>query len=95
MKPGVPTLTPEGIADPEARRKYDEAVLANAEKATRYRFQKELRQLDSELTSRADAYITTAHLRSPQSLKEMNQAIATHVHNEERAAHLRSLVTPR
>ena len=95
MKPGVPIVTPEGIADPEARRKYEEAVQVNAEKATRYRFQKELRQLDAELTSRADASITTAHLRSPQSLTEMNQAIAAHVHNEERAAHLRSLVTPR
>ena len=95
MKPGFPIVTPEGIADPEARRRYDEAVRENAEKTTRYRFQKELRQLDSELTSRADAYITTAHLKSPQSLTEMNQAIAAHVHNEERAAHLRSLVTPR
>jgi hypothetical protein len=95
MKPGVPIVTPEGIADPEARRTYEEAVRVNADKTTRYRFQKELRQLDSELTARADAYITTAHLRSPLSLKEMNQAIAAHVHNDERAAHLRSLVTPR
>jgi hypothetical protein len=94
MKPGVPIVSPEGIADPAARRKYDEAVKANAEKTKRYRFQKELRQLDSELSSRADGYIAGANLKSPQSLKEMNAAIAAHVHNQERAAHLRSLVAP-
>ena len=95
MKPDFPIEAPEGIADPEDRRKYDEAVKANAEKTTRYRFQKELRQLDTELTSRADAYIDDAHLRSRQSLKEMNAAIAAHVHNRDRAAHLRALVAPR
>ncbi len=94
MKPGVPVVSPEGIADPEARRKYDEAVKANAEKTKRYRSQKELRQLDSELTPRADAYIASAHLKSMQSLKEMNEAIAAHIHNQERAAHLRTLVAP-
>ncbi len=94
MKPGFPVRTPEGIADPAAQRKYDEAVKANAEKTRRYRFQKELRQLDAELTSRADAYIAGANLKSPQSLEEMNAAIAAHVKNQDRAAHLRSLVAP-
>jgi hypothetical protein len=94
MKPDYPVTTPEGIADPAERRKYDEAVAANDTKTKRYRVQKELRQLDLELTSRADAYIGTAHLRSPQSVKEMNAAIAAHIHNAERAAHLRSLVAP-
>lgn len=95
MKPGVPLVTPEGIADIKDRRKYDEAVRANAEKTKRYRLQKELRQLDAELTSRADTYITGAYLRSPQGLKEINAAIAGPVHNQDRAAHLRSLVLPR
>ena len=94
MKPGVPVETPEGIADPADRRKYDEAVKANAEKTNRYRFQKELRQLDSELTTRADGYISSTNLNSPQSVKEMDQAIAAHIHNQDRAAHLRSLVAP-
>lgn len=91
MKPGFPIETPEGIADPEDRRKYDEAVKANADKTRRYGFQKELRQLDAELTSRADAYIAAAQLRSPKGQKEMDAAIAAHVHNQDRAAHLRSL----
>ena len=94
MKPGVPVVTPEGIADPQDRRKYDEAVKANADKTTRYRFQKELRQLDSELTTRADGYISSTNLNSPQSVKEMDQAIAAEIHNQDRAAHLRSLVAP-
>ena len=92
MKPGFPVRVPEGIANPDAKRKYDEAVKANAVKTSRYRFQKELRQLDSELTSRADGYIASANLNSPQSVKEMDQAIAAHIHNQDRAAHLRSLV---
>ena len=95
MKPDFPIEAPEGIADPEDRRKYDEAVKANAEKTTYYRFQKELRQLDSELTVRADDYIADAYLRSPKSLKVMKAAIAAHIHNRERAAHLRSLVARR
>jgi hypothetical protein len=94
MKPGVLVESPEGIANPADRQKYDDAVKANSEKTRRYRFQKELRQLDSELSARADAYIAGAQLKSPQNLKEMNAAIAAHVHNEERAAHLRALVTP-
>ncbi len=94
MKPDFPVEAPEGIADPEDRRKYDEAVKANAEKTDHYRFQKELRQLDAELTGRADAYIKSQHLRSPQGLKEMNEAIAAHVRDQSRAAHLRSLVGP-
>ncbi len=95
MKPGVMLETPEGIADPADRRKYDEAVQANSERTKRYLLQKELRQMDAELTLRADAYITGAHLRSPQGVKEMNAAIAVSVQNEDRAAHLRSLVVPR
>jgi hypothetical protein len=94
MKPGIPVRTAEGIADPAARRKYDEAVKANSDKTRRYRFQKEIRQLDAELTSWADAGIANTNLRSPQSLKEMDQAIAAHIHNQTRAAHLRSLVAP-
>ena len=94
MKPGVPIVSPEGIANPADRQKYDEAVEANAEKTKRYRFQKELRQMDSELTARADTYITGAQLRSPQSLKEMDAMIAARIHNQDRASHLRSLVSP-
>lgn len=94
MKPGCPVITPEGIAAPADRRKYDEAVAANTAKTKLYRTQKELRQLDSELTSRADKYIGTVSLRSPQNEKEMEAMIAVRVHDPERAAHLRSLVAP-
>lgn len=94
MKPGFPMVTPEGIANPEDRRKYDEAVQANAEKAQRYRFQKELRQLDAELTNRADESIGSILLKSPQSVSQMNEAIAARIHQQDRAAHLRSLVSP-
>lgn len=94
MKPGCPVTTLEGIAAPEDRRKYDASVAANTAKTKLYRTQKELRQLDSELTSRADKYIGTASLKSPQSEKEMEAAIAVRVHDPERAAHLRSLVAP-
>lgn len=94
MKPEYPVTTPEGIAAPAERRRYDESVAANQAKTKRYRTQKELRQLDSELTSRADNYIRTASLRSPQCLKEMEAAIAVRVHDPERAVHLRSLVAP-
>lgn len=94
MKPGFPIETPEGIANPEDRRKYDEAIKANAEKTNRYRFQKELRQMDAELTDRADASITSDNSKSLQSVKEMNDAIAAHLRRPDRVAHLRSLVTP-
>lgn len=94
LKPGYLIPTPEAIADPEARRKYDEAVAANTAKTKSYRIQNELRQLDLELTSRSDVYIKKAHPKSPESVKEMDAAIAGHIHNAERAAHLRSLVTP-
>ncbi len=94
MKPGYPVTTPEGIAAPADRRKYDESVEANTAKTKLYRTQKELRQLDSELTSRADKYIGTASLRSPQCEKEMEAAIVLRVHDPDRAAHLRSLVAP-
>jgi len=94
MKPECPVTTPEGIADPAERRKYDDSVAANTAKTKLYRTQKELRQLDSELTSRADDYIGTANLRSPQNAKDMDAAIAVRVHDPERAARLRSLVAP-
>jgi len=94
MKPGVPVRTPEGIADPEVRRKYDQAVAANAEKTNRYRIQKELRQIDKELTSRAERYIASAYLRSQRSVKEMDEAIAQSVHHPDRASSLRALVKP-
>jgi len=94
MKPGWLVVSPEGIADPADRKKYDEAVAANAAKTKKYSFQKQLRQLDAQLTTRADKCIGTITLRSPHYLKEMSAAINEHVHNAERSAHLRSLVTP-
>lgn len=95
MKPGVPIVTPEGIANPEDRAKYDAAVKANTEKTARYRFQKELRQLDAELSSRADTSIAITHPKSAQSVKEMNEAIAAaHLQSPDRAARFRALVTP-
>jgi hypothetical protein len=94
LKPGYMIPTPDAIADPAVRRKYDEKVAANAAKAKNYRVQKELRQLDSLLSSQCDTYVRTAHPRSPASVKEMDAAVAAHVHNAERASHLRSLVAP-
>lgn len=98
MQADFPLEAAEGIAHPQDRRNYEEAVKANAEKTDRYRFQKELRQLDAELTERAVEYIKVAHLRSQQALKQMNAAIAAiaaRVHNKDRANYLRSLVRPR
>jgi hypothetical protein len=94
MKPGYIVAAPEGIAAPADRVKYDESVAKNTAKTKLYRIQKELRQLDSELTSRAEKYIGTAYLRSHQSEKEMDAAIAVCIHDPERAEHLRSLVSP-
>jgi hypothetical protein len=94
MKPGVPVRSAEGIADPEVRRKYDQAVAANAEKTRRYRLQKELRQLDAILTRRADAYITAEYPKSPESLVEMDKTVARYLNNPVRAEHVRALVVP-
>ncbi|MEE4239104.1 MAG: hypothetical protein V2I51_20480 [Anderseniella sp.] len=94
MKPDCPVVTPECIADPAARKKYDESVEANAVKTDRYRTQKELRQLDSELTLRADAYIKKTYGRSPESLKEMTAGIDTNLRNSRRAIHFLGLVAP-
>jgi hypothetical protein len=94
MVPDCPVTTPEGIATPADRQKYDESVAANTARTKHYRMQKELRQLDSELSSLADAYIGTACLRSAQGVREMDTAIAVHIHDPKRAVHLRSLVSP-
>jgi hypothetical protein len=94
MRPGVLAISPDGIADPEDRQKYDQAVAAQAEKVDRYRTEAELRQLDAELTQRARVYIASAFLRSPKSANEMNEAITTHIHNAVRAVYLRFLVQP-
>jgi hypothetical protein len=95
MKPDHMIVTPEGIADPVERERYNEAVAANAAKTTRYCEQKELRQLDMVLSARAQDYIRTVLLKSPQSVKEMNHAIAIHIHDAGRSEYLRSLVVPR
>jgi hypothetical protein len=94
MKPGVPVRSVEGIADPEVRRKYEEAVAANAEKTRRYRLQKELRQLDRILEPRADAYITSEYPKSQENLHAIDEAAAQYLHNAARAQRLRALVTP-
>src|SRR5260370_19445554 len=92
MKPGFPVRTPEGIADPAAQRKYDEAVKANAEKTRHYRLHEKLRQLDPELTAPADAYIDGANLKLPPCLEKMNATIAPPVKTHDRPAHLPCLV---
>lgn len=94
LKPGYMTRTPEAIADPEARRKYDEKVAANAAKTERYRVQKELRQMDAELTMRFETYLKKASPRSAESLQEMDAALDAHLNSAARAAYLRSLVRP-
>ena len=93
MKPGVPVRSVAGIADPEVRRKYEEAVAANAEKTKRYRLQKELRQLDKILVTRADAYITGEYPKSPESLQAIDEAADRYLFNAARTQHVRSLVT--
>ena len=94
MKPGVPIESPEGIANPADLRNYEQSVKANEDKTRHYRIQKELRQMDAELSTRADTYIQRTLLRSPQSVRKLNDALAKNTHNQDRAAHLRSLVAP-
>ena len=94
MKPGFPVRVPEGIADPAVRRKYAEAVAANAEKTRRYRLQKEIRQIDRELTPRAEAYITGQYPKSAKNRKDVDTAVGQFVQDPGRAAHIRSLVAP-
>lgn len=94
MKPEYLIRSAEGIADPEVRRKYDEAVAANNEKWKRYNLQSALLKIDKELTPRAETYITGQYPKSQQNLKEVEQAMATSLHNSERVARIRSLVAP-
>jgi hypothetical protein len=94
MKPGCPVRCAEGIADPEVRRRYDLAVAANAEKTTRYRLQKELRQIDAELTPRAESYIAGQYPKSRQNLKEVDEAMAAGLHDPGRKSRIHSMVAP-
>jgi hypothetical protein len=94
LKPGYRIPTPDAIADPEDRQKYDDAVAANTAKTETYRLQYELRQMDAELTLRSDTYIEKAYPREAESQREMDAAIARYIHNPVRAAHLRAIVSP-
>jgi hypothetical protein len=76
--------------DPAARL----SAQGDGDQINRYRLQKELRQLDAELSLRADLYIANAFLKSPKTAGEMNEAIGRYTHYLDRANHLLSLVTP-
>jgi hypothetical protein len=75
--------------DPAARL----SAQGDGDRINRRRLQKELRQLDAELSLRASLYIANAFLRSPKAVGEMNEAIGQYIHDVHRASHLRSLVT--
>jgi hypothetical protein len=94
MKPEYLIRCAAGIADPEVRKEYDEAVVANNEKSQRYNLQTALLKIDKELTPRAEAYITGQYPKSPQNLNEVEQAMAATLHNSERVARIRSMVAP-
>lgn len=91
--PGAPLTSPATVTDPEVRRKYDQAVTKNSDKTRRYVFQKELAQLNKQLTKRAESFIGSAFLKSPESAKVMDEAVREHVHSAGRAASLKALVT--
>lgn len=91
--PKAPFTSPDTVTDPAVRRKYDQAAAKNAEKTRRYVFQKELAQLNKQLTQRAEAFIGGAFLKSPESAKVMEEAVRGHIHSAARAASLKALVT--
>lgn len=90
--PGALVASADTITDPVQKRKYEDAVARNAEKTQRYVFQKELRQLNNMLTQRAETYIRSAFLKSPESAKMVDEAVRKQVHNSQRAKEIRALV---
>ena len=88
----APFTSPATVTDPEVRRRYDQAAAKNADKTRRYVFQKELAQLNKQLSKRAETFIGSAFLKSPESAKVMDEAVRTHVRNAARAASLKALV---
>lgn len=63
------------IKDPKLRKQYEQALMLNAEKAERYRFQNELRKLDKDWSSKVRSYIKSQYSSDAQDIKEINTLI--------------------
>jgi hypothetical protein len=85
-------MSPKDIKDPQARRKYEQALEKNQAKTARYSYQRKLMKLNERLSRKAEAYIKRAYLKSPESAKEVEEVVSKHIQNPARAAKLKQLV---
>lgn len=68
-------IAPSAIKDQKVRAEYEQAIRLNAEKAERYGFQKKLRKLDKDWSSKVNAYIKSQYTSDDQDIKEINTLI--------------------
>jgi hypothetical protein len=68
-------VSPDSIEDPETRKKYEEALKKNAEKAERYRRQSDIRELERWCLERLQAYINTHYTDGEEDLDEIRRAM--------------------
>ena len=72
------------IDDPQAQSVYEQAIAANRTKAKQYRLQINLRRLDEQITSRAEAFIRNSYTFTPSDREEARAAILQTIKNSKR-----------
>lgn len=83
-----PGADPALIDDPQARSEYEKAIATNRAKAERYRLQINLRRLDEQITSRAEAFIRNSYTFTPSDREEAKAAILKTIKNPQRQERL-------
>lgn len=82
-------IAPSAIKDLKVREQYEQAIKANAEKAERYRFQKKLRKLDRDWSSKVSAYIKSQYTSDVRDINEIDALIDMHLADSPRKKQLR------
>jgi hypothetical protein len=83
-----PGADPALIDDPQTRSEYEQAIAANRAKAEYYRLQINLRRLDEQITSRAEAFIRNSYTFTPSDREEAKAAILKTIKNPQRQERL-------
>jgi hypothetical protein len=83
-----PGVDPSLIADPNARKQYEDAIRKNSDKASRYRVQAKLRRVESKIMPMAERFIRMSYTTAAGDQRDLNETVKKTIANSQRASAL-------
>jgi hypothetical protein len=90
-----PGVDPSLIADPAARKQYEEAIRKNDDKAARYRVQARLRRVDSNVMPMAERFIRLSYTTVVGDQRQLKEMVDKTITNSQRASKLLRAAAPK